>query len=323
MIWTVLTGEALALILALAPPPTHESRLVYFGLISLIIQWVTFTTLGGLYLFRDQLSRLKPLYVAQLALILLVVSAWTVAIIAVALTRELWPADGAALRASLLRYTGITLIVGLLALAGFKSHLQAEQLAIRAKQAELEALQSRIHPHFLFNTLNTGAALVHSRPADAEQLLLDLADLFRASLRGPGKVPLKTELDLCRRYVEIERLRFAERLNVRWQLPDSIPEVLAPTLCLQPLLENAIRHGVEAASNPAPIDVALTETRESVQITVRNAMPDSTIPVRQGHNVGIASTRARIRSATGGQGHLTAGQSGDCYVAVITLPKSR
>ncbi len=321
MMWTLLTGEALAIILALAPP-LHERRLIYFGLISLVIQWVSFATLGALYLFRRSLSRLKPLYVAQIALALLVLSAWIVATLAMALTRELWPADGAALFASLLRFTGITLIVGLLALAGFRSHLQAEQLAIRAKQAQLEALQSRIHPHFLFNTLNTGAALVHSRPAEAEQLLLDLADLFRASLRGPEQVPLATELELCQRYVEIERLRFAERLQVHWSLPDQIPDILVPTLCLQPLLENAIRYGVEAAREPQPVTVSLTLPPVGVRIDVRNGMPDREHPIRHGHNVGIASTRARISALSQGLGSLEAGPQGEFYIARITLPRA-
>ena len=90
---------------------------------------------------------------------------------------------------------------------------------MRAKQSELQALQARIRPHFLFNTLNTGAALVHPRPEEAERLLLDLADLFRAALAGPRQILLEDELSLARRYLEIEALRFGERLQVRWELP--------------------------------------------------------------------------------------------------------
>src|SRR5690606_11628475 len=106
--------------------------------------------------------------------------------------------------------------------------------AVRAKQAELEALQARIRPHFLFNTLNTGAALVHARPGEAERLLLGLSDLFRAALAGPGELPLEDELGLARRYLEIEALRFGPRLQVNWQLPAPLPEVWVPTLSIQP-----------------------------------------------------------------------------------------
>ncbi len=88
-----------------------------------------------------------------------------------------------------LRYTAIAITVGLLGLAAFQNHWRTRQLAVRAKQSELEALQARIRPHFLFNTLNTGAALVHQRPGETERLLLDLADLFRAALAGPREIP--------------------------------------------------------------------------------------------------------------------------------------
>src|SRR5690606_40337555 len=95
----------------------------------------------------------------------------------------------------------------------FYNHWRATQLALQAKQSQLEALQARIRPHFLFNTLNTGVALVRQRPGEAERLLLDLADLFRAALAGPPTVPLEDELALARRYVESEQLRLGPRLR--------------------------------------------------------------------------------------------------------------
>src|SRR5690606_9580864 len=120
---------------------------------------------------------------------------------------------------SLPRMAGLTLCVGLLGLAVFYHHWRATQLAVQAKQAQLEALQARIRPHFLFNTLNTGVALVRERPGEAERLLLDLSDLFRAALAGPPTIPLEDELALARRYLEIEQLRFGPRLQVKWEVP--------------------------------------------------------------------------------------------------------
>src|SRR5690606_9402646 len=124
-----------------------------------------------------------------------------------------------------LRLTGITITIGLLGLAAFQNHWQAKQLAVRAKQAELESLQARTHPHFLFNTLNTGAALVHARPEAAETLLLDLADLFRAALTGPHHIALKDEIDLVQRYLALEQLRLGSRLQVRWEMPEQLPDI--------------------------------------------------------------------------------------------------
>src|SRR5690606_7067259 len=136
-----------------------------------------------------------------------------------------------------LRMLAVALVVGLIGLLTYRNYWAAHRLAIRTKQLELEALQARIRPHFLFNTLNTGAALVRARPDEAERLLLDLADLFRAALRGPELVPLADELELTRRYLEIEGLRLGQRLRVHWELPEPLPQAMVPALSMQPLAE--------------------------------------------------------------------------------------
>lgn len=105
-----------------------------------------------------------------------------------------------------LRILALAVVVGLIGLLTYQNYWRSRQLAVRAKQLELEALQARIRPHFLFNTLNTGAALVHAQPDAAERVLLDLADLFRSALRGPQLIPLAEELALAHRYLEIEQL---------------------------------------------------------------------------------------------------------------------
>src|SRR3546814_8191172 len=104
---------------------------------------------------------------------------------------------------------------------------------------------ARVRPHFLFNTLNSGIALVRQRPEQAEELLLGLSDLFRAALARPHDVALGEELALVRRYLEIEAVRFGPRLRVAWRLPGPLPEVAVPALSVQALVENAVRHGIE------------------------------------------------------------------------------
>jgi len=219
-----------------------------------------------------------------------------------------------------LRFTGIALTVGLLVLAAYQNHWRAKQMAVLAKQSELEALQARIRPHFLFNTLNTGAALVHQRPADAEQLLLDLADLFRAALAGPREIPLQEELALARRYLEIESLRFGERLQVVWRLPETIPVVDTPTLSIQPLVENAIRHGVEHRPTGGTIEIEVTSDPGVVRITVRNPIPAGNNRNNTGHQVGLNSVRARVEALTHGRGRVETSAMGGVYTASISLP---
>lgn len=311
---------AVALVLALAPG-IEGNRWTYFLLASLAIIWIALLTLSGLYLLRHELARLKPVRVAYAALVLLTLSTWLVGATAMVFTDTTWALAGGSWQPLMLRLTGIALAIGLLGLAAFQNHWRTQQMAVRAKQAELESLRARIRPHFLFNTLNTAAALVHQRPGEAEQILLDLADLFRAALSGPREITLEEELALTRRYVEIESLRFSDRLGVKWKLPDPLPEVMLPTLSVQPLVENAIRHGVELSSARSVVEIEVAQVDGLVRITVRNDLPANGRTSQQGHRLGQASTRARIEALTGDGARFETTVEDGRYVATITLPK--
>ncbi|MFP7721978.1 sensor histidine kinase [Lysobacter sp. A3-1-A15] len=322
LIWVVLGGLGLATVLALAPGVTAD-RAVYFGLAAMAIEWIALLTLGSLYLLRHGLSHTRALRVAYLALALLVLNTWLVCALAWWLMGEAWSLTPGGWASLVARLTGIILVVGTLGLGAFQNHWRARQLAVRAKQAELEALQARIRPHFLFNTLNTGAALVHQRPGDAERLLVDLADLFRAALGGPREIPLADELALARRYLEIEALRFGDRLRVRWLLPDSLPDVAVPALSIQPLVENAIRHGVERVPGGGEVAVSVIDDGDGVVVTVTNPLPGPTgsAAVREGHHVGLRSSRARIEALTDGRGRLTTREVDGRYEATVRIPR--
>jgi two-component system sensor histidine kinase AlgZ len=300
VIWVILAAQGLAAVLTLAGD-APLGRWVRFGLLSLMVQWVALLTLGGLYLLRHRLRDARPQRIAWLALGLLMVSSWSVIGLSNVLLGELWRA-----------------------LAAFQNHWRARQLAVRAKQAELAALQARVRPHFLFNTLNTGAALVHSRPDDAEELLLDLADLFRAALAGPREIPLREEFALVERYLEIEALRFRERLRVRWTLPEPLPEILLPSLSLQPLVENAIRHGIERLSEGGEIEIAVeTGERGAVRIVIANPMPKTPGDGSAGHNVGLPASLAQIEAYTEGRGSVRASAEDGRFTVVVELPPAQ
>lgn len=322
IIWVLLAGEGLAAVLALAPS-AQGNRWMHFGLASLIVQWVSLATLAGLYLCRRWLAAWRPARVAYLALMLMVLMTWLVCGLGWLLLGDLWPMTREEQRLFSLRAIGIALTVGLLGLAAFQNHWRARQLAVRAKQSELESLQARIRPHFLFNTLNTGAALVHQRPGEAERLLLDLADLFRAALAGPAEIELADELALARRYLEIESLRFGDRLRVEWQLPEPLPAVFVPTLSIQPLVENAIRHGVESTASGGEIVITVATIPDAVSVTVSNPMPTAPVANGRGHQVGLSSVRARVQAMTQGLGKLETSVVDGHYIATITLPLGR
>ncbi len=167
-------------------------------------------------------------------------------------------------------------------------------------RARLDELQSRIRPHFLFNALNTALALVRVDPVRAEAVLEDLAQLFRVALAEVGaSVSLAEEIDLAQRYLAIEELRFGERLTVRWQIDPQVHAARVPPLVLQPLVENAVRHGVEPASGGGRISIRADLRRGQVVVEVVNTLPDANdgdaSPAGAGHGMALHNLRERLR----------------------------
>jgi len=319
LVWVLLAGESLAAILAITPGREGD-RLTYFGVASLAIQWIVLTALGLLYLLRRPLSRTSPPFIAQVGLGALLASTWIVLLAGWLALRNLMPVpDGGWLTLSL-RITAIALIMGLLGLGAFQAQWRARQLAVAAEHAKLQALQARIQPHFLFNTLNTGISLLHAKPDLAEQLLLDLSDLFRAALSQRASLSLEEDLSLARRYLEIEQLRLGERLQLHWDVPDLLPALQVPTLSIQPLAENAIRHGIEPATAGGEVSIRVGLIDGHLQVTVANTMPPASAQASPGHQVGLSSVRARIHAATQGRGRVDTRIADGRYSATVQLP---
>jgi two-component system sensor histidine kinase AlgZ len=160
--------------------------------------------------------------------------------------------------------------------------------------ARLSELQARIRPHFLFNTLNSAIALVRAEPARAEALLEDLSDLFRHALAEPGEaVALAQEIALAQRYLAIEQVRFGPRLQLHWQLDPAAEAARLPPLLLQPLLENAVRHGVEPSAEGATITVSTQRRGNRVVIRLSNTVPAG--PGQPGQGLALANVRSRLK----------------------------
>lgn len=197
-----------------------------------------------------------------------------------------------------------------------------------ATTAKLAELQSRIRPHFLFNTLNSAIALVRQEPARAEGLLEDLSDLFRAALAEQGEsVSLAQEIDLAKHYLSIEQVRFGDRLEVQWSLDPAANTARLPPLLLQPLVENAVRHGVEPSADGASIHIRTHRQGNKVVIEITNTLPNippapinSSNLTQLGHGMALNNVRDRLRLLhdleTGFQAGIKQGQ----YVVHIDLP---
>ena len=205
--------------------------------------------------------------------------------------------------------------------------LRARGRTPAATTARLTELQSRIRPHFLFNTLNSAIALVREEPAQAESLLEDLSDLFRHALIDQGEaVTLGEEIQLARRYLHIEQVRFGERLQIQWQLDPRADGARLPPLLLQPLVENAVKHGVEPSTCGGKLRV-LTELRGSrVVVRITNTLPGENVrdgAAPHGHGMALANVRARLALLHDVQSEFSAGVQDGLYQVRIALPAPR
>jgi two-component system, LytTR family, sensor histidine kinase AlgZ len=186
-------------------------------------------------------------------------------------------------------FTGALLSAMLLAGLFWRARAQTPA-AIAARLAEL---QSRIRPHFLFNTLNTAIALVREEPLKAESMLEDLSELFRCALADPAEsVTLGQEIELAHHYLAIEEIRFGERLKVQWSVDPAASQARLPPLLLQPLVENAIRHGVEPSAFGAQVKISTFKRGSVVVIKVTNSTPSGA--GRPGNGVALANVRERL-----------------------------
>ena len=186
--------------------------------------------------------------------------------------------------------------------------------------AKVEALQARIRPHFLFNSMNTVAALVRVDPAAAERTIEDLSELFRAALGQDDthSGTLGEELQLVDRYLDIEQLRLGERLRVRRDFGDLPYEASMPVLLLQPLVENAVRHGVQPLREGGEVILRGWREGNTMRIEVDNPVGETPGPAGSGH--GLNNVRQRVAYHFGPRASLDAGQQGDRFVVKLNLP---
>ena len=215
------------------------------------------------------------------------------------------------------------LAVGLVAAVFFR------YLEIRARwrseliaqaEARVQAVQARIRPHFLFNSLNTIASLIPDNPESAEEATLDLADIFRGSMRRADQlISLSDELDLARQYLDMEQRRLGERLEVDWRV-DELPAAAAVLpLMLQPLLENAVAHGIQALDQGGKIAVYGRTEGDQVVITIGNPLAPEGSDT-SGHGMAIRNIRERLSLAFGSRSSLLTNQDNEQFYAVLSLP---
>jgi hypothetical protein len=232
-------------------------------------------------------------------------------------------------------HTGIIFIAGLLLyllsvaihylFAAAEASREAERRAlvaeVSARDAELQALKAQLNPHFLFNSLNSVASLAATDPAGARDMCIQLGDYLRGTLKEGGSAlqPLEEELAQVRRFLRVESVRYGERLRVVEEIDDRCLAVAVPPLLLQPLVENALKHGIAEMVEGGEIRIGARCSNDRLTVWVENPFDPESLP-RSGGGVGLANVRHRIENVFGDEARLRNGRSGEVYRAEVVIP---
>lgn len=320
----VMISELFAFIIVLAgdrdPRPWYER----LALVSLYVQWITLASAAALSALRHRLARLPVTGAALAAFATVMLTSAAVSMIA-------WwvlTAGGAAaatLETSAAGFVGrtlaITTVVAVVALRYFYVQDQWRRRTESEARARVEVLKARIRPHFLFNCMNTIASLTAVDPGAAERAIEDLADLFRASLKdADDTVALDDEIGLARQYLGIEQLRLGDRLAVAWDVGDDLGEMQLPVLTLQPLIENAIYHGIEPLQEGGTIRIRIARDGRDGRIEVANPRLPGAAGARQGNRQAQANIAERLAAYFGPRAGLDIASSDTEYRVVVRVP---
>ena len=302
-----IASNILAMILALAEAQSWTAlsveRLLQY---MLFINWVLLAFVALVELFQ---KKIQPLNFAQalvvgFILLQMIVLLTTVVLNAVIYFGQNFQIHGLS-RDVLLDGVMLHLSYGVLIGTFCFRYLYLREQWARQQNSELhariQAMQARIHPHFLFNSLNTVISLITIDPDKAEQMLLNLSRLFRASFKELKLVRLKDEIELCQRYLAIEQMRLGDRLRVEWKYDDEVlfSQVQIPLLTLQPLVENSIFHGVEKFLTKSTISILIEVLQNQVNIVITNPYTQDKINLRQGNGIAVENVKQRLEAYYG------------------------
>lgn len=218
-----------------------------------------------------------------------------------------------------LRYALIGVLVSSVLLMYFRWRSQVLSRALH--EAHLQVLRARIRPHFLFNSINAVLSIVRTRPREAEAALEDMSDLFRMAMSDARDlVPLRQELGLCRQYIALEQLRMGGRLRVDWQVKDVGDDALIPPLLLQPLLENAVYHGIEPLPQGGDIVVTLWRNGDELRLRVENPCAPGSVAPHDGNRMALQNIRERLALLFDVEARYKVESGTDFYRVEIALP---
>jgi two-component system sensor histidine kinase AlgZ len=321
----VMLAELLVLVHILASSALPRFDWEMLAVASLFVQWVVLFCALLLCASRKLFAGLSLSLGASACLAIILLVSAVSSYLAVSFFPQLFY-DGYAQSSDtagtwwIIRNIALAGILGGITLRYFYLH---HQLALREKselQARLDSLRSRIRPHFLFNTMNSIASLIASRPDAAERAVEDLSELFRASLEENTRVvTVDDELHLCELYLGIETLRLGERLQVEWQVDPAVRKQSMPSLMLQPLVENAVYHGISHLPEGGAVVVTIASAENNLRVTVENPTPIRAMRT-QGHHMALSNIELRLQALYGSEGKIKTVQSESNFFIEFSYP---
>lgn len=316
----IIAAQLFAVVLTLASSSIVAFDWLQLALTSLYVQWIALTSAGLLCALRPYLRQLRPETSVFVSYLIIPLNAWVMSWCSRAVTavNEL----PFVFDAEIMTHVLIAAIIGGMVIRYF--YMQAQLVARKqaALESQIQALQSRIRPHFLFNCMNSIASLIAVDPERAEQVVEDLSRLFRASLHDAGnQVAYAEERDLCKRYLSIEKIRLGDRLHVSWH-ERGLPNTLTiPLLTLQPLLENAILHGIQPSIDGGVIEIQAQYHLGLFELKITNPLTQGAVKeAHDGNRIALNNIRHRLNALYGERAKLTSYPDGGQYVTHLTYP---
>lgn len=323
VLYITLIAQLLAIILALNTSFISGHFWTSLSLNALFILWIAFTCASGFCAFKKHINRLPALQITlciflTINLVTLLMT-WLISSLLPQL--ELFHAPIQGNINIYLRNVGISVVFSVILLRFLYIQFQWRKQAHAEGEAYLDALQARIRPHFLFNSLNTIASLTRIDPPLAESLTEDLAELFRANMQSPQRlIPFKQEIAFVRQYLNIEQMRLGKRLVLDIDIASIPDNALIPPLSLQPIIENAVYHGIEPSDKGGTLHVIGSMKKNIITLLVINPIDPTQTSNRTGNNIAIANIRLRMESCFPDESTLTISSSGLQFQSQLKFP---
>ena len=320
----VLLTEVLAIIFAMASASNSVQFWDYLALSSLLMLWIALLIAAILCPLRAWLHKKKPNQCLLLTFSIMMGVSLIVAILANQISAFLFFSTDTEAFDTLfiIRVLTISAVIYFLLLRYFYIQHQWRINLAAQSRAEIQALRARIRPHFLFNSMNTIASLIAISPEIAETAIEDLSDLFRASLCEQNMNRLDKEIELTKSYLAIETLRLGDRLQIEWKIDSKLLSTEVPALCIQPLAENAVYHGIEPLEKGGKITISALQIGDKLKISVSNPLKTEAhaYSSKPGNQMAQANIKQRLNLVYGDKGGFTINDTKETYTVTLLIP---